>query len=122
MQSLLFLAETIFDCQYNILKIRILNLFRKECDLVNNKSKLVRYIYNQIIFEASMVRVSVISALGEIVFKQKNIRDIIISLIENCLNDDDNEVRERAFMVSKTLKSLKEEKKEEEKFVNFVFP
>ena len=91
MQSLLFLAETIFDCQYNILKIRILNLFRKECDLVNNKSKLVRYIYNQIIFEAPMVRVSVISALGEIVFKQKNIRDIIISLIENCLNDD-NEV------------------------------
>jgi len=91
MQSLLFLAETMFDCQYNILKIRILNLFRKECDLVNNKSKLVRYIYNQIIFEAPMVRVSVISALGEIVFKQKNIRDIIISLIENCLNDD-NEV------------------------------
>ena len=91
MQSLLFFAERIFDCQYNILKIRILNLFRKECDLVNNKSKLVRYIYNQIIFEASIVRVSVISALGEIVFKQKNIRDIIISLIENCLNDD-NEV------------------------------
>ena len=91
MQSLLFLAETMFDCQYNIWKIRILNLFRKECDLVNNKSKLVRYIYNQIIFEAPMVRVSVISALGEIVFKQKNIRDIIISLIENCLNDD-NEV------------------------------
>ena len=91
MQSLLFLAETMFDCQYNILKISILNLFRKECDLVNNKSKLVRYIYNQIIFEAPMVRVSVISALGEIVFKQKNIRDIIISLIENCLNDD-NEV------------------------------
>jgi len=91
MQSLLFFAERIFDCQYNILKIRILNLFRKECDLVNNKSKLVRYIYNQIIFEAPMVRVSVISALGEIVFKQKNIRDIIISLIENCLNDD-NEV------------------------------
>lgn len=91
MQSLLFLAETMFDCQYNILKIRILNLFKKECDLVNNKSKLVRYIYNQIIFEAPMVRVSVISALGEIVFKQKNIRDIIISLIENCLNDD-NEV------------------------------
>ena len=51
----------------------------------------MRYIYNQIIFEAPMVRVSVISALGEIVFKQKNIRDIIISLIENCLNDD-NEV------------------------------
>ena len=122
MQSLLFLAETIFDCQYDILKIRILNLLGKECDLVNNKSKLVRYIYNQIILEAPMVRASAISALGEIGFKQKNIRDIIISLIENCLNDDDNEVRERAFMVSKALKAMNEEKKEEEQFVNFVFP
>ena len=107
LQSLLFLAESIFDCQYDILKIRILNLLGKECDLVNNKSKLVRYIYNQI---------------GEIGFKEKNMRDIIISLIENCLNDDDNEVRERAFMVSKALKAVKEEKKEEEQLINFVFP
>ena len=122
LQSLLFLAESIFDCQYDILKIRILNLLGKECDLVNNKSKLVRYIYNQIILESPMVRASAISALGEIGFKEKNMRDIIISLIENCLNDDDNEVRERAFMVSKALKAVKEEKKEEEQLINFVFP
>jgi coatomer protein complex subunit gamma len=69
-----------------------------------------------------MVRASAISALGEIGFKEKNMRDIIISLIENCLNDDDNEVRERAFMVSKALKAVKEEKKEEEQLINFVFP
>ena len=122
LQSLLFLAESIFDCQYDILKIRILNLLGKECDPVNNKSKLVRYIYNQIILESPMVRASAISALGEIGFKEKNMRDIIISLIENCLNDDDNEVRERAFMVSKALKAVKEEKKEEEQLINFVFP
>ena len=122
LQSLLFLAESIFDCQYDILKIRILNLLGKECDLVNNKSKLVRYIYNQIILESPMVRASAISALREIGFKEKNMRDIIISLIENCLNDDDNEVRERAFMVSKALKAVKEEKKEEEQLINFVFP
>ena len=122
LQSLLFLAESIFDCQYDILKIRILNLLGKECDLVNNKSKLVRYIYNQIILESPMVRASAISALGEIGFKEKNMRDIIISLIENCLNDDDHEVRERAFMVSKALKAVKEEKKEEEQLINFVFP
>ena len=122
LQSLLFLAESIFDCQYDVLKIRILNLLGKECDLVNNRSKLVRYIYNQIILESPMVRASAISALGEIGFKEKNMRQIIISLIENCLNDDDNEVRERAFMVSKALKAVQEEKKEEEQFVNFVFP
>ena len=122
LQTIFFLAESIFDCQYDVLKIRIINLLGKECELVNNKSKLVRYIYNQIALEFPMVRASAISALGEIGFKEKNLRDIIISLIENCLNDDDNEVRERAFMVSRALKAVKEGKKEEEQFVNFVFP
>jgi coatomer protein complex subunit gamma len=121
MQSLLFLIESIFDCQYDVLKIKILNLLGKESDLVNNKTKLIRYIYNQIILETPMVRASAISALGEIGFKEKNFRKIIISLIENCLNDDDNEVRERAFMISKALKAIQEEKKEEEQLVNFFF-
>ena len=122
LQALFFLAESIFDCQYDILKIRILNLLGKECELVSNKSKLVRYIYNQIILESPMVRASAISALGEIALKEKNLREIIISLIEKCLNDDDNEVRERAFMYSKALSDVKEEKKEESQLVNFVFP
>ena len=122
LQSLFFLAESIFDCQYDVLKIRILNLLGKECELVSNKSKLVRYIYNQIILESPMVRVSAISALGEIGLREKNLRDIIISLIEKCLVDDDNEVRERAFMYSKALSIVKEEKKDDNQLVNFVFP
>ena len=83
---------------------------------------MVRYIYNQIILETPMVRASAISALGEIGLKEKNLREIIISLIEKCLNDDDNEVRERAFMYSKALKAFKEEKSEENNLVDFVFP
>ena len=122
LQSLYFLAESIFDCQYDVLKIRILNILGKECELVTNKSKLIRYIYNQIILESPMVRVSAISALGEIGLKEKNLRELIISLIEKCLIDDDNEVRERAFMYSKALSILKEEKKEDNQIVNFVFP
>ena len=122
LQALFFLAESIFDCQYDVLKIRIINLIGKECELVTNKSKLVRFIYNQIILESPMVRASAISALGEIGLKEKNLREIIISLIEKCLNDDDNEVRERAFMYSKALNAVKEDKKEESQLVNFVFP
>ena len=122
LQALFFLAESIFDCQYDVLKIRILNLLGKECELVSNKSKLVRYIYNQIILESPMVRASAICALGEIGLKEKNLRDIIISLIEKSLNDDDNEVRERAFMYSKALNAVKEEKNEDHQLINFVFP
>ena len=122
LQAIFFLAESLFDCQYDVLKIRIINLLGKECELVNNKSKLVRYIYNQLLLEFPAVRASAISALGEIGFKENNLRDIIISLIENCLNDDDNEVRERAFMISKALKAVKDKKKEDQELINFVFP
>ena len=122
LQTIFFLAESLFDCQYDVLKIRIINLLGKECELVNNKSKLVRYIYNQLLLEFPAVRASAISALGEIGFKENNLRDIIISLIENCLNDDDNEVRERAFMISKALKAVKDKKKEDQQLINFVFP
>ena len=122
LQTIFFLAESLFDCQFDVLKIRIINLLGKECELVNNKSKLVRYIYNQLLLEFPAVRASAISALGEIGFKENNLRDIIISLIENCLNDDDNEVRERAFMISKALKAVKGKKKEDEQLINFVFP
>ena len=122
LQTIFFLAESLFECQYDVLKIRIINLLGKECELVNNKSKLVRYIYNQLLLEFPAVRASAISALGEIGFKENNLRDIIISLIENCLNDDDNEVRERAFMISKALKAVKGKKKEDEQLINFVFP
>ena len=69
-----------------------------------------------------MVRASAICALGEIGLKEKNLRDIIISLIEKSLNDDDNEVRERAFMYSKALNAVKEEKNEDNQLINFVFP
>ena len=122
LQTIFFLAESLFECQYDVLKIRIINLLGKECELVNNKSKLVRYIYNQLLLEFPAVRASAISALGEIGFKENNLRDIIISLIENCLNDDDNEVRERAFMISKALKAVKDKKKEDQELINFVFP
>ena len=122
LQTIFFLAESLFDCQYDVLKIRIINILGKECELVNNKSKLVRYIYNQLLLEFPAVRASAISALGEIGFKENNLRDIIISLIENCLNDDDNEVRERAFMISKALKAVKDKKKEDQQLINFVFP
>ena len=122
LQTIFFLAESLFECQYDVLKIRIINLLGKECELVNNKSKLVRYIYNQLLLEFPAVRASAISALGEIGFKENNLRDIIISLIENCLNDDDNEVRERAFMISKALKAVKDKNKEDQQLINFVFP
>ena len=50
----------------------MLKIWHISLSLINNKTKLIRYIYNQIILETPMVRASAISALGEIGFKEKH--------------------------------------------------
>ena len=122
-QAILFLAEMIFDCQYDVIKVKILSLLGKEC-LNANPAKLVRYIYNQIILETPMVRASAIAALGEIAFKEENLRKTILILIKRSFNDSDAEVRERAFFYYKAINNLnsEEENLKNSKITNFVFP
>ncbi len=122
-QAILFLAEMIFDCQYDVIKVKILSLLGKEC-LNANPAKLVRYIYNQIILETPMVRASAISALGEIAFKEPNLRKTILVLIKRSFNDSDAEVRERAFFYYKAINNLdnEDENLKNSKITNFVFP
>ena len=134
LQTLFFLAEIIPDCQYEVVKIKILNLLGNECQSITNPGKLVRYIYNQIILESPMVRASAISALGEIAFKEISLRKTIINLIKKSFNDIDSEVSERAFFYYKAVTQLKDNNEEENEenntektnennnIVDFIFP
>ena len=54
-------------------------------------------------------------------FKRKKLKRYNYIPTEKCLTDDDNEVRERAFMYSKALKAVKEHKKEDNQLINFIF-
>ena len=105
-QTIFFLAEFISDCQYEVVKIRILNLLGKECQTALSPGKLIRYIVNQINLEAPMVRASAISALGEIAYKEPNQRATILKYISRSFNDSDNEVRERAYFIHKAIVDL----------------
>jgi coatomer protein complex subunit gamma len=100
------LAEYIEDCQFDNLKTKILNILGKEGPSVQSTSQLVRYIYNRIILENSVVRASAISALGDIAYKDKSLRKNILNLIKRSLNDIDNEVRERAYFYTKAINEL----------------
>jgi len=104
--ALLCLAEFIEDCQFDNLKTRILSVLGKEGISANSPSQLVRYIYNRIILENPVVRAAAVSALGEIAFKNENLRKNIINLIKNSLHDIDNEVRERAYFYVKALNEI----------------
>ena len=108
-QTMMFLAEYIADCQYDVVKIRILNLIGKECQLCAQPSKFIRHIVNLINLETPMVRASAISALAEIAFKDKTQRKTVGKYIMKCFNDSDSEVRERAFFYYKGLKELEED-------------
>ena len=111
LQTLLFLAEFIADCQYEVVKVRILNLLGKECQLCAQPGKLIRHVVNQINLETPMVRASAISALAEIACKDKSQRKTVMKYVMRCFNDSDSEVRERAFFYYKALKEVDEDVK-----------
>lgn len=124
-QTIFFLAEFITDCQYEAVKVRILNLLGKECQSATSPGKLIRYIANQINLESPMVRASAISALGEIAFKEPKQRQTILKYISRSFNDNDNEVRERAYFCYKALQDLDvpaEESETKPKISNVIFP
>ena len=106
LKTIFFLAEFISDCQYEVVKIRILNLLGKECQIAAQPSKLIRHIVNQINLETPMVRASAVSALAQIGYKDAKQRQMIMKYIARSFNDDDNEVRERAYFFYKGLKDL----------------
>lgn len=106
--GILTLAEYIEDCSYDNIKTRILSVLGKEGPSVGSSSQLVRYIYNRIILENATVRAAAISSLGEIAYKEANLKKNIVNLIKNSMNDPDNEVRERAYFY---VKALTEEEK-----------
>jgi len=64
---------------------------------------LVRHIYNRIILESSQVRAAAITTLAQIAKNDPSILENVKILIRSCINDADDEVRERAFLYSKAL-------------------
>jgi coatomer protein complex subunit gamma len=118
--AILTLAEFIEDCQYDNLKTKILNVLGKEGPSIQGVSQIVRYIYNRIILENAVVRASAITALGEIAYKDKTLRNNILNLIKRSLTDIDNEVRERAYFYTKALIEL-DEKESKSVITTYLF-
>jgi hypothetical protein len=62
--ALAHLCEYIEDCEFTPLSVRILHLLGIEGPKLSSPSKCIRYIYNRIILENSVIRVAAVSALG----------------------------------------------------------
>jgi len=106
--GLTHLCEFIEDCEFTYLSNKILHLLGKEGPETSTPSRYIRYIYNRISLENASVRASAVSALAKFGAKLESLRSSIVILLQRCLYDNDDEVRDRATFYVKVLQSSPE--------------
>lgn len=93
---LINLCDFIEDCEFSNLSVRILHLLGEQGPLTSKPSYFIRHICNRLVLENSMIRAASVSSLAKFAFnldveKRKDIK----VLLNRCLNDFDDEVRDR---------------------------
>ena len=100
------LCEFIEDCEFTLLSTQILYLLGLEGPGTQDPSKYIRFIYNRVVLENATVRASAVTALAKFGMQLDYLRDSIIVLLQRCLHDNDDEVRDRATFFVAMLQSL----------------
>ncbi|GAN07566.1 coatomer subunit gamma [Mucor ambiguus] len=101
------LCEFIEDCEFPKLSVRILHLLGQYGHEMNTPTKYIRYIYNRVILENSIVRAAAVSALVKfgIHGRDASVKQSVAVLLTRCLNDVNDEVRDRATLYLAMLKN-----------------
>ncbi|KAH8741619.1 coatomer SEC21 gamma subunit like (beta adaptin) [Cryptosporidium ryanae] len=97
------ICETIEDCEYPVIIIRILGFLGKNIPRATNPSRYVRYIYNRLILESSAVRAASVDSLVRIALNCESISRDIKTLLQVCSIDNDDEVRDRTNIYSRII-------------------
>jgi coatomer protein complex subunit gamma len=115
--ALAHLCEFIEDCEFTKLAVRILHLIGIEGPKTAQPTKYIRYIYNRVVLENAIVRAAAVTALAKFGVGQKDpeVKSSVKVLLTRCLDDVDDEVRDRAAL---NLKLMGEE--DDEMANNFV--
>ena len=86
-------------------------------------TKYIRYIYNRVVLENAVVRAAAVTALAKFGVGQKDpeVKRSVTVLLTRCLDDTDDEVRDRAVL---NLRLMNEEDKLAERFIHNgnIFP
>ena len=98
MLALAHLCEFIEDCEFTKLAVRILHLLGVEGPKTPHPTKYIRYIYNRVVLENAVVRAAAVTALAKFGVGQKDpeVKRSVHVLLTRCLDDTDDEVRDRA--------------------------
>ncbi|KAH7886212.1 coatomer subunit gamma [Phlebopus sp. FC_14] len=105
-QALSHLCEFIEDCEFTKLSVRILHLLGVEGPNAPQPTKYIRFIYNRVVLENATVRAAAVSSLAKFGVNavDMGLRRSIGVLLNRCLDDVDDEVRDRAAMYLKVFK------------------
>lgn len=95
--ALLILAEHIEDCEHPYIQTKIINFLAEEGPKASNPSTYIRFIYNRINLERAVIRAASVTALAAFANGVPSLRKSILHLLRKCLDDSDDEVRERAY-------------------------
>ncbi|KAI7902633.1 adaptin N terminal region-domain-containing protein [Cokeromyces recurvatus] len=101
------LCEFIEDCEFTKLSVRVLHLLGREGPKTPTPTKYIRYIYNRVILENSIIRGAAVSALSKfgINCPDDHVKQSVKILLARCQDDVDDEVRDRATLALEMLKN-----------------
>ncbi|CCM03658.1 uncharacterized protein FIBRA_05802 [Fibroporia radiculosa] len=102
-QALSHLCEFIEDCEFTKLSVRILHLLGVEGPKSPQPTKYIRYIYNRVVLENATVRAAAVASLAKFGLNglDEKLSNSVNVLLRRCLDDVDDEVRDRAAMYLK---------------------
>ncbi|KAJ6264068.1 hypothetical protein Dda_0209 [Drechslerella dactyloides] len=105
-EALAHLCEFIEDCEFTKLAVRVLHLLGQEGPKTSQPTKYIRYIYNRVVLENAVVRAAAVTALAKFGVGQKDedVKKSVVVLLTRCLDDPDDEVRDRAALNLKLVK------------------
>ncbi|KAK1218697.1 coatomer subunit gamma [Marasmius sp. AFHP31] len=104
-QALSHLCEFIEDCEFTKLSVRILHLLGMEGPKSPQPTKYIRFIYNRVVLENATVRAAAVASLAKFGVNTTDLafQKSIAVLLNRCLDDVDDEVRDRAALYLRTF-------------------
>ena len=115
-EALAHLCEFIEDCEFTKLAVRILHVLGMEGPKTAQPTKFIRYIYNRVVLENAIVRAAAVTALAKFGVGQTDpeVKRSVDVLLTRCLDDTDDEVRDRAAL---NLRLMKEDDETAGRFI-----
>ncbi|KAK8154934.1 adaptin N terminal region-domain-containing protein [Phyllosticta citrichinensis] len=108
------LCEFIEDSENPNLTIRVLHFIGTEGPTVDHATPYIRYIYNRLVLENALVRAAAVTALSKFGVGQKEpeLKRSVHVLLSRSLDDEDDEVRDRAALSLRLMDGEDEKSRE----------